>query len=371
MSWTRTTIASGTLNNGGSSMWRYFRWWQHQLARSIPRWLESRCIPQPYVVVLCCSDSGVALGATWDFTGAGLTRVPELGTHRAWDDVREQALQASGLKRSLRRIELWVPISRCLERSKTLPAAARSRLDEVMALDLVANSPFRLDQVYSGAYITDRGNLQEFTARQIVLKRSLVREIVDDLASQGAPIAAIRVLGPDGRALPVNLLSRVRAESDRMLVRAIGALAAVVMALAVALSATAWFSLSHEMEKIDRQFEILRRQAQSAKLAADDVQAAVIRLDSVALRQRSEPLAIDIWAEVTRLLPDSAWLETLSIEHDAVSMTGRAEAAAELIAKFSTSRLLRDAAFAAPVVRDPLLNAERFSIKLRIARRAS
>jgi general secretion pathway protein L len=71
-----------------------------------------------------------------------------------------------------------------------------------------------------------------------------------------------------------------------------------------------------------------------------------------------------ILEEVTRLLPDAAFLQQLCYERDKVDLVGYANSAVALLPIFERSEFFHDARLTAPVVRDSGEKGERFGIRL-------
>jgi general secretion pathway protein L len=76
--------------------------------------------------------------------------------------------------------------------------------------------------------------------------------------------------------------------------------------------------------------------------------------------------AILALADITHLLPDSAWLTQMTTDADTVHIQGFAQKASGLIEVFSKSRLFQDVRFAGPITKNGQLNAEQFDLSLRL-----
>jgi general secretion pathway protein L len=82
--------------------------------------------------------------------------------------------------------------------------------------------------------------------------------------------------------------------------------------------------------------------------------------------RREAPQPVEILNELTRVLPDTAWLTDLRLEEGRVDLTGQARSASELLALIERSPLFVDAALAAPVVVEAQDGRERFSLRARL-----
>lgn len=71
---------------------------------------------------------------------------------------------------------------------------------------------------------------------------------------------------------------------------------------------------------------------------------------------------VKLLAEVTHVLPDSAWVTDFSSKGNTLTITGYAASASELIAPLEGSPLLTSPEFSAPVTKVPGQSGERFTI---------
>ena len=176
-------------------------------------------------------------------------------------------------------------------------------------------------------------------------------------------------------ALPIDFLADISAGSGKkaartgnFAIKAIGALAAALAAGAIAITVT----------RQDAALEALRQETAQARANADAVLSRMAASDGV--QKESEAVrklkadrspSVHIIDELTRLLPDSAWINDLKIEGDTVDISGFAKPAAALVPVLERSKLFSSAALSAPVVLDSGEDKERFSFRLRLRQAAS
>ena len=177
----------------------------------------------------------------------------------------------------------------------------------------------------------------------------------------GAALLALGVaLGPRRPALdllPVE--QRPWTLSRPQLVTAGTVLVTALLGLALA------FAHVNKTERyLARLTEEIRRLEPEAK--AVDAQAAertqtrrvLAGLESV---QRGSLPALPVLRELTEVLPDTAWLQALTLDREGVELTGQADAASQLIPLLEASRLLERVEFTSPVTK--LQGKEQFRIR--------
>jgi general secretion pathway protein L len=79
------------------------------------------------------------------------------------------------------------------------------------------------------------------------------------------------------------------------------------------------------------------------------------------------PMATDVLAELTRLVPDEAYLSQLVLQESQVELYGSAATASDLIGLLDQSPLFRAPQFRSPVTQDVDDGAERFHLSVELA----
>src|SRR5262249_31113947 len=149
----------------------------------------------------------------------------------------------------------------------------------------------------------------------------------------------------------------------------------VLLAFALLLAASAFiltlWGYEGALAQVQTQAAQARTQAAAVRNVMERSEAAVgdlARLQNMKLKRIP---AIEVLEEVSRVLPDTVWLNDLRIEGDTLDVTGLATSAAGLPALFGRSAVLTDASLAAPVTLDQREDKERFSLRVRIKNQSS
>ena len=109
------------------------------------------------------------------------------------------------------------------------------------------------------------------------------------------------------------------------------------------------------------------------RLAADVRQADQIRAEVEALEKKADylnklqngrPTALDMMAELSRIIPDKAWVQQLIISEKGLQLEGFAESASELIPILDASKIFKDVAFLSSITKERD-GKERFLIGLK------
>ncbi|MER8522699.1 PilN domain-containing protein [Mesorhizobium sp. M1076] len=143
-------------------------------------------------------------------------------------------------------------------------------------------------------------------------------------------------------------------------------------ACSVLLGATA-FTFGHAQwrywqagTELDAQIADAQVQAKAARSSLQTRQANIERVERIRNDKKTSASLVRVWAELTHLLPDTAWLTDLSAKGGELTITGFSTSAAELIEPLDASPLFSAPEFAAPVVKTPGQDGERFTITAKI-----
>jgi general secretion pathway protein L len=82
--------------------------------------------------------------------------------------------------------------------------------------------------------------------------------------------------------------------------------------------------------------------------------------------KRRNAFTLALLDQVTRLLPDDAWLNQLSLNGERLDLGGFSPNSSKLVTTFEESPQFTETVFRAPVTQDPRLGLERFSLSTRL-----
>lgn len=192
--------------------------------------------------------------------------------------------------------------------------------------------------------------------RVAVVSRTAVEDLTDLLAQQGLQIDRIDV-GAQGSAVPI--LTRPSARHRRVARRIGVAYAGALAVLMAGLTAVEGYDLY-----LAGRIEPLR-----ARLGADaalEGAGAPVTGRALIARKRQEHMRVGVVSEISRLLPDNAWLSALKIDGNGVEMTGKSRDVPSIIGALQASRMLDDVRFSAPTVHADGDESGEFSISATI-----
>jgi general secretion pathway protein L len=346
-------------------LYAFLRWWIDELAGLAPRPLRRVARRDRHQVVLLLNQrETVVLERSGE-------RAHVIGSVAS--DPPDRASQLGALLQRTRRPRQ--PVTLCLSgdlglrKIINLPLAARDDLDQLLRFEMDRLTPFRADEVYFAHRIiaTDLPN-RRLAVELAAAPKATVDRALETARIAGVVPARLELVGArPGDLEPLNLLSHkfgARA-GERRLVRAL-----ILLALLLAIAAVA-IPLPQQRARLADLID----QIAEARTAAEQGHTLREQLEQLAqtnqfllAEKARRPMATDVLAELTRLVPDEAYLSQLVLHEDEVQLYGSAATASDLIGLLDQSFLFRAPQFRSPVTPDVADDrAERFHLSVELA----
>jgi general secretion pathway protein L len=258
----------------------------------------------------------------------------------------------------------------CFSHELDVQAMALGKIDQILALELARVTPFTPNQVYSG-WIKIRSGLTRGNIRikQFVIRRDYLKPILVGLRESGATPVAILVRQNDQTAIQFALALDGKGYGVQKISRWMRvALISFVAFLCSAglLAATIAGHLSTNLDLITSATVASEKDAIFVRKQLEQLKATHGEMKALLAKKTSAPSRIAVIEEVSRLLPDDAFVEGLSISADQVVADGAAAKPEGLVATLESSTMFKDVTFNAPIFQNPGETKSRFSLKFTL-----
>jgi general secretion pathway protein L len=281
-------------------------------------------------------------------------------------------LKAQELDRGRVAIGVRLPRDQIFSRQLILPSEAARSIDEIVVQDLVAKTPFRLPDIHHDHQ--SRTVADKVVVWQWIVRREFVANAVQSTGLDPADLAFIDSEGDGPGGAPAAMLTLRQDQSERRSWprKTFYALTLGALFLTVVGCAHKYWRQQRILDNLSTELTAARAKAQQVRAAMDKLdqkQAAVVRVRS---QKRDAPGLLEVWEEVSRILPLNSWLTELRLSEIAqrqdqlVVMTGLSTAAADLVPLVDNSPLFVDAALTAPIALDTIEQRERFTVQVRL-----
>jgi len=329
--------------------------WRSRLLECLPRrprlWLASR---HPHLVIAIDADE------------ASIFR-DVIGERQLIGSIALQPMSAlSAVLQGLNK-EAWrdrileLPAGRVLTRRFSLPARVRDNLRQILTYELDRLTPFTAGEVFFDARVlAAMGQGSKIDVELALCPRDQVATWIDHLRAEGFPISKLTWSGAWDEA---NLLPpEARSRRWRLVSLIPWLLLMLIVALLAATLMTPLWQGSAYQERITRALRAVTAEAQEVTTVRDALETA--RRGSVAVveRKHQHPRMTDLLLELTQLLPDGTWVQTLNYRDGEVDIRGESTQATALIGLLERGAGISNVTFRSPVMQVASSGSDRFHV---------
>lgn len=267
-----------------------------------------------------------------------------------------------------RRCELELREGRYLARFLSANRLPFSRACEMASIDLSEDTPFSSLDMYIGFAAADT---KPTGTEYFAIKKDRLDSIFESLRRAKLKPTDIRVqraaglTSLSGRSL-ANMHPAFRNRNRATFGFAVAGIALTLLSFATL--AHAYFRFHDASQQLASEISQKQKSALEVRRQLDSQARDVAALTIVDKQKAQAVPVVLIWEEITRLLPDTAWITDLSFNRGGLTFSGSSIAAAGLIPILDASPLFQDATFVSPVVKIPGEKGERFAIRLKVGR---
>lgn len=262
---------------------------------------------------------------------------------------------------------LVLPAGSALRRPLVLPAAAADRLRDVVRFEIDRQTPFTAEDVRFDACVRERREDGQLDVDLVAMPRARFDAVLAPLGDLRAALHGVDVADGDGVPLGVNLLPENERHARQSSLRGwhLGLAALALFALIFG----AWRMLDNRRATADALEASLRTSSEQARLVAAQRQQLVETVEGINTLDQARaqrPTALEVLDELSRRLPDSTYLEKLSIEGDQLVLIGLSSEASSLVAKLQGSPLWKSPALSGAVQPDQASRRDRFTLTAQL-----
>ncbi len=333
----------------------FSRWWISELREVVPsRWLswaDDDVIPR----LLIWRDRDLVVCRLASVAGPLETRLPlhrfALAALIAW-------LAECGLRRE--QVILGQVIGRDLFflRDLTVPKAALMALPKILDQEVLRRTPFQLSEIWHAAIPVADGATDVLTMCHWIIRKDRAEAALAELGLTANDVDFIAVSDASGEFVPVIPFLATSHEDPPWARRAVKLLAVAGLgAVLFGVVAFEWCQAS-VATGIEASLVEAREGAQGNGGGSNQVGRLFAMKADVGI--------LEIWDELSRVLPDHTFLTETRIADGRVTLSGFSADAARLVRIIDQSPLFSGAALAAAITPDATEHKDRFSISFKV-----
>jgi len=269
------------------------------------------------------------------------------------------ALNEAG-KPGIRKINLQMAPKQYLYRSLSDVNLPDYRVRKLSEMDSVMQTPFEQSEIVLLNDVRDGAGCGYF-----LLKKILVEPIADVLKSQGLRCDLISFSGQEKAVFPARLVGELFGAKATRIPNWVPIFGILTMMLGTFVHFHLRYAEANQ--ELDQKIAALNVEVHKirATIAERDRQDQL--LSSVLQLKNGTTSRVELWEELSRILPDGSWLAALHIGDGVIKATGYSKSAASLIEIVNASAYFHEATFDGSVVSIAKRDVQRFTIRAGVA----
>jgi general secretion pathway protein L len=336
------------------ALWQGFvNWWLAEFRAAVPSDWQSRINGEAAPVLLIKRDRDFVI---CEITSAKVSAERRFPLRLFGSAVLSTWLGECGLTRDQMIAGLALDRSLFFPREFILPKAALAALPKILEQEIVRRTPFQPSEIWHAATVAEvAGNLAPgvVAMHHWIIRKDRAEAALADIGLSAGDVDFLS----DGGAMPLIPLRQMEQQDPLWAKRAVKLLAvAAVGAVLLGLLAFEWCQ-SSAANKLEASLE---QAAQGGTVSSGVNQAS--RLFS----RKADAGVLEVWDELSRILPDHTFLTEARIVDGKVTISGFSADAAGLVRSIDQSTLFTGATLVAAITPDANERKDRFSLSFRV-----
>jgi general secretion pathway protein L len=336
--------------------WQAFgHWWLSELRKLVPsgwlHWVDGEANPRLLIRrdgndVVCRLSAEDQVEDRFLLQGFGPAAL------KGW-------LAERGLGREQVTIAPVIPRDCFLLRHLSVPKAALSALPTILEQELARRTPFQLADVWHAAIpaANGAGNVQSFC--HWIVRRDRAEAALADLGLTASEVDCFAAADEQGEFVPVISLRPTAHEDPAWACRAVKLLAVISLGTAM----LGFVVFEWRQTSVATRLEV---QLAEARAGVQSGHAGGVNQAARLFAMKADAGILEIWDELSRVLPDNAFLTETRIANGKVIISGFSADAARLVRVIDQSPLFSGATLATAITPDATEQKDRFSINFKV-----
>jgi len=350
---------------------KFFRWWIDELRQSLPASWRQKLQYAMRRVTLGLDQENLVVGVDENRTLKVLDSFPLSEAVTLQREQIHDLLNQAELLESPR--FLILSSEAVLRKEIKLPLAAEANIAQVLAFEMDRQTPFRAGDVYYDWKILQRDTESGQLALELfVVPRSEVDKSIELLEARQVRLAGVDIVDQvssdiPARTMGLNILpAEKRASGLNRKARTNLALSALAVVLLAVVMVQSLSLRAHQVEELEAAIALVQDEARKVQRIKEQIDDSSEAASFLTVRRESSPLAIELLADITRLLPDDTYLDRLVIGQSSVQLQGKSQNAQQLIEAVNSSELLDNASFRGSTRLDARSGLEIFEVNAEV-----
>jgi general secretion pathway protein L len=353
-----------------SPLSQFLSWWKRELTDLLPDQWRERLVYEGRQILITQNEDVFRL-----WSGYGDTPALEFASGQDAGIVSQRfaELQHDDSGDDPELVFLIEP-QHVLRSAAVLPLAAERNLRQALSYDLDRQTPFAAKDVYFDYVVSERNReTGQIHLELFVVPRENLREALSTLAKAGVGVHRVGISAGDSPEVGKNLSGlnllppgeRAKRQYRRLRFNIMLAMSVVLVTALV--MAQSLYIRSNQVQAMEASLERVRQEARVVANLDQQYQQSLAAAKFLSTLRAEQAYAIDLLADVTRVIPDDTYLQRITVKGDLIRLQGLSGAAQRLLGHLNQSKMLINASFDTSQINvDPGTGKERFNISATI-----
>ncbi len=284
-----------------------------------------------------------------------------------WRGDRRLGQSPSARETQTRFTAVELPEDLVLRRSLTLPALPQADVAAAVALDLHSVSPFPPHDMAWGFRALKTAAQRLDVEAVLASRKQIDAHLATTAATPGTSPPEVWALASSGSPILLSGFGESRRQGVAQRWRRMGlALLLLALVLACAIAATPTLQLRIRAIEAVESFDAVHTRTVKLTREREALVKAADRLKVLATVVDGQTLPLPVLDQLTRMLPDNTFLQSLKVEGRKIAITGQTVDAATLMQQLGTVPGVQDVRAPAAAVRQPGATHETFQIEFTL-----
>ncbi len=353
---TEISVARSDGMRAVAGRWQDFsRWWFAELREAVParwlRWADDDAFPR----LLISRDHDAAVCRLTSRDKAVEAQFP---LRRFGQAVLNAWLAENDLRREEVIVGSVIDSELFLLRDLNVPKAALAALPRILEQEVLRRTPFQVSDIWHAAIPAGEGAADIVPMRHWIVRKDRAEAALAALGFTAGDVDFLAAKDTKGEILQVIAFSTLCHEDPPWARRAVKLLAAAGLGIVLlGVVAFEWCQAS-TAASIEASLVEAREGAQGVR----DGSNQAVRLFAL----KADVGVLEIWDELSRILPDQTFLTEARIADGRVTISGFSEDAARLVRMIDQSPMFAGASLATAITPDATEHKDRFSIAFKV-----
>lgn len=261
-----------------------------------------------------------------------------------------------------------LPDDYVLSRTIFLPAAVDAELDNAIALEVSAHSPFAPDDTAAGWSVSREGDEHRLVVKLCIVSRAAVMSYLGRTFDIHDPKAReVWALIDRGWVTLRGFGEGARTEQYRRRLVRVSSMLAAVLVLALTLAGSTALLAGMKLSKLERLQAETLQEAKSAMALRDELARASATVSELNTLAKTYPNPHEQLRRLTTLIPDTAYLTQFNISGRDIRIRGRGTEAAGLMQSMTERPIYASVTAPQAITRVGNAGQEQFYIDIKLA----